>query len=456
MKDVYGLILAAGQGKRMKSKHAKVMHILKGKPIIDYCVEAAKSVTDDITVVVGSNREEIMEHLEDRAKFCIQKEQLGSGDAAKSAVAMLPDAGTVLVLPGDVPLISKETIGEFVTYHRDGGYAVTILSCIMDDPSGYGRIVRDAGGNVREIVEDRDASNEIKRIKEINSAVYCFELKYLKRALDMINNDNDQGEYYLTDTIAAVGGMGASVGAFIGDESELSGINDRVQLSDLERQMNREIVEGWMREGVTVVDPDTTYISREAVLGKDVVLQPGTMIEGASEICGDAVIGPYTRIVSSTVGSKTSVTYSIMLESSVGANCTVGPFAYLRPNSHVADKVKIGDFVELKNSNIGEGTKVPHLAYVGDADIGSGVNFSCGAITVNYDGKVKHRTKVADKAFIGCNANLVAPVEVAEGAFVAAGSTITDRVPENALGIARGRQTNIEGWVTKKFKKQGV
>ncbi len=456
MNDVCGLILAAGQGKRMNSKYAKVMHALKGKPIIDYCIEAAQGVTDDITVVVGSNREEIEDHLSGKVKLCIQENQLGTGDAVKSAVELLPDSGTVLVMPGDVPLIKQETIKRLLTYHRNGGYAVTMLSCIMRDPSGYGRIIRDSSGNVKSIVEDRDASSEIKLIKEINSAVYCFDAQCLKKSLNMIKNDNDQGEYYLTDTIAIIGDMGRTIGAFIGDACELSGINDRVQLSGLEKEINKEIVECWMRAGVTVIDPDTTYISAEAKFGRDIILKPGTIIEGSSVIADDAVIGPYTRIDSSSVGHGTSVTYSVMWDSSVGENCAVGPFAYLRPNSHVANKVKIGDFVELKNSSIGEGTKVPHLAYVGDADIGSGVNFSCGAITVNYDGKVKHRTKVGDRAFIGCNSNLVAPVEVEDRAFVAAGSTITDKLPKDALGIARSRQTNIEGWVTKKFKDQEV
>ncbi|TZE81384.1 bifunctional UDP-N-acetylglucosamine diphosphorylase/glucosamine-1-phosphate N-acetyltransferase GlmU [Calorimonas adulescens] len=453
MRDVYALILAAGQGKRMKSKHAKVMHVLNGKPIIDYCVEAVTGITKNVVVVVGSKRQEIMEYLGERVRFCIQEEQLGSGHAAKVSMDLFPDEGTIMVLPGDVPLIKKETLASLLEYHREGHYAATILSCIMEDPSGYGRIVRDNDGNVLSIVEDRDASEDIRKIKEINSAVYCFELKYLKNALEKINNHNDQGEYYLTDTIAIIKNENGRIGALMGNADELSGINDRVQLAEMEKRMNDAILKKLMRDGVTIMDPDHTYISGMAKIGKDVVIYPGTVIEGSSIIGEDCVIGPYTRIISSRIGKGTNISYSVVIESTIGDNTNVGPFAYLRPNSNIGDRVKIGDFVEVKNSNIGDGTKVPHLAYVGDADIGSGVNFSCGAITVNYDGRVKHRTRVADRAFIGCNVNLIAPVEIEEGAFVAAGSTITEKVPQKALGIARCRQTNIEGWVIKKFKE---
>lgn len=452
--NTYSIILAAGEGKRMKSKTAKPLQRVCGRTIIDRILDAAEGVgSEKNIVVIGHKAEDIRAHLKNRAEYAYQHEQLGTGHAVMQAIDKIPDDdGTVMVLCGDTPLVTSKALSAVLADHNSNGRAATVISAICENPFGYGRIVRE-NGSVARIVEEKDASADEKEIREINSGMIFFSAKKLKFALSKLKNDNAQGEYYLTDTIEILLNHGESVGAVTVDFEETLGVNDRIQLAEAERICNRREVLRVMKDGVTVINPDCTYISSDTVIGADTVIYPNCFIEGKSVIGEGCIIGPDTTIRNSTVGDNTSVERSVLTDSTVGSDTTVGPFAYMRPNSHVGSNVKIGDFVEVKNSSIDDGTKVAHLTYIGDADVGKRVNFGCGTVIVNYDGVNKHRTCIGDDAFIGCNSNLVSPVTVKRGAYTAAGSTITDEVPEDALAIARSRQVNKCGWVTKKRSK---
>ena len=360
--------------------------------------------------------------------------------------------GTVMVLCGDTPLITSDILSGVLNEHLSENRAATVISALAPNPFGYGRIVRE-NGNISRIVEQKDTTPEENEIREINSGMIFFDLDKLRTALEKLDNNNAQGEYYLTDTIEILLSMGEKVGASIVDFDATLGINDRVQLAEAGKLINRRNVERIMRGGVTVIDPDSTYIDDSVKIGMDTVIYPNCYIESGTTIGEDCIIGPSTTLKNAKIGSGTAVDRAVLLDCSVGDNTNVGPFAYMRPNSKVGSNVKIGDFVEVKNSSIDDGTKVAHLTYIGDADVGKRVNFGCGTVIVNYDGINKHRTTIGDDAFIGCNSNLVSPVTVKDGAYTAAGSTITDEVPENALAIARSRQVNKEGWVTKNRKK---
>ncbi|MDA3732764.1 bifunctional UDP-N-acetylglucosamine diphosphorylase/glucosamine-1-phosphate N-acetyltransferase GlmU [Niameybacter massiliensis] len=446
------IILAAGQGTRMKSNTSKVLHEIFHQPLVHYPIEAARYAgAEEVCLVVGHKAEEVMATFGETVQYALQTEQLGTGHAVMQAMDFIEDEGEVLILYGDTPLITAETIEKMLAFHRRKKNAVTVLSAIVDNPTGYGRIVRDESKHFVKIVEQKDATDEEKRICEINGGMYVFEAKLLKFALSKITNNNVQNEYYLTDTIEILLHEGYNVDAIaIMNPDDILGVNSRAQLAEATAIMKHRINTKHMDSGVTIIDPQNTYIDPSVVIGKDTIVEPGCIIEGNTSIGENCVIGFNTKIKNCVIEDEVCIESSVLTDSKVEKNAHIGPFAYIRPNSTIGEKVKIGDFVEIKNASIGKGTKVSHLTYIGDADVGSGVNFGCGTVVVNYDGQKKHRTTIKDNAFIGCNTNLVAPVTVEEGAYTAAGSTITKTVPKDSLGIARARQENKEEWVTKK------
>ncbi|MFO7154401.1 MAG: bifunctional UDP-N-acetylglucosamine diphosphorylase/glucosamine-1-phosphate N-acetyltransferase GlmU [Caldicoprobacter oshimai] len=449
-KRTFSIVLAAGEGTRMKSKRPKVLHQVCGYPIIEYVVRAASEVSDDLpVVVVGHRAEEVKQYLGERVRYAYQAQQLGTGHAVMMAQPLLKEVeGYVVVLAGDAPLIRGCTLQRMVQHAVQGGYGAVVLSAVVDDPTGYGRIVRNDDGDLERIVEHRDATEEQRQIKEINSSIYCFDAQLLFSSLERLNNRNSQGEYYLTDVIEIMKCQGIKVGVLVAqDADEVLGINTRAQLAEVDRKMRLRINRSHMDRGVTIIDPEHTYIGPDVVIGFDTVVYPGNVLEGSTIIGEDCVLYPNNRIVNSVIGNGVQLQASVVLDSRIGDKTTVGPYAYLRPGSVIGNSVRIGDFVEIKNSTIGDGTKISHLTYVGDAEVGNDVNLGCGVVFVNYDGVKKHRTVVEDKAFIGCNVNLVAPVRVGQEAYIAAGSTITEDVPGKALAIARERQVNKEGWV---------
>ncbi|WP_377887151.1 bifunctional UDP-N-acetylglucosamine diphosphorylase/glucosamine-1-phosphate N-acetyltransferase GlmU [Alkalihalobacillus sp. R86527] len=448
----YAVVLAAGQGTRMKSKLYKVLHPVCGKPMVEHVVDQLNALElKNIVTVVGHGAELVSEQLGKRSEYVLQEEQLGTAHAVMQAKDILSDKdGVTLVVCGDTPLITKETMDSLLSYHEEQTAKATILTAKADNPFGYGRIIRDENGSVQRIVEQKDANEAEQNVTEINTGTYCFDNKTLFETLQLVNNENSQGEYYLPDVVEILQQQGEVVAAYqTADFNETMGVNDRVALSRAEQAMKKRINEKHMRNGVTLIDPDATYISPDATIGQDSVIYPGTTISGEVVIGNETVIGPNSEIKDSKVGSNSVVKQSVVHNSEVGNDVTIGPFAHVRPSSEIHDGVKIGNFVEVKKSVMGEGSKASHLSYIGDAEIGKEVNLGCGSITVNYDGKNKYLTKVEDGAFIGCNVNLIAPVNVGKGAFVAAGSTITDDVPEQALSIARSRQTNKEDYASK-------
>lgn len=450
--EISAIIMAAGAGTRMKSEKSKVVHEICFKPLIKWVHCAAQAAgIDKIVTVVGHKAQQVKDCMGEDKIYATQTEQLGTGHAVMCAMPEIDDDGCVIVLSGDAPLITDETLKSAIEYHNKNRLSATVITAIVDNPHGYGRIIRDEDGNVKSIVEEKDATAAQKLVTEVNSGMYCFDTGLLRAALSDIKAENAQGEYYLTDTIEILIKNGYSVGAFtLADNEEIMGINDRMQLAHAQSVMQKRIVRRHQANGVTVINPDHTYIGADVKIGADTIIYPGCILEGSVSIGGGCIIGANCNIKDSTVGSGCEIISSVITNSDIGTGVHIGPFAYIRPNCSVGDNVKVGDFVELKNSNIDSGTKISHLTYVGDSDVGKNVNFGCGTVTVNYDSKNKHRTKIGDNCFIGCNTNLVAPVELKEGSYTAAGSTITENVPENSLGIARSRQTNKENWVLNK------
>ncbi len=451
------IILAAGAGTRMKSNKPKVLHEVCGIPMIEHVLRASESAgVSDSVVVIGHRAEEVRQKLSGRnLKFALQLEMLGTGHAAMQAVEKIPDEGAVLVLCGDTPLVRGETLEGLARCHREEENSVTVLTASFDDPFGYGRIVKDCEGKLLGIVEEKDADEDERSIKEINSGIYCFDAASLKESLKGLENENSQCEYYLTDTVSILRGLGKRAGTYeIDDPLEILGVNNRVQLSTAEQTMKSRINTKHMLAGVTIMNPADTTIGIDVEIEPDTVVFSGSQLKGATSIGPDCEIGPYAILENAQVGAGTTIRQSTVLDSSVGKDAKIGPYAYLRPGSTIENKVKLGDFVEVKNSTVGEGSKASHLAYIGDADIGKRVNISCGVVFVNYDGKNKHRTRVGDDVFIGCNVNLVAPVVVNNKAYVAAGTTVTESVPEGALCIGRSRQENKANWVERKWSAE--
>jgi len=446
------IVLAAGQGKRMKSALYKVLHPVCGKSMVEHVVDTVRSAScDRIVVVVGHGAEQVREKLGNAAEYALQAEQLGTGHAVLQTRPLLEaEDGITLVIYGDTPLITADTVEAMMNRHAADGAGATLLTARVQDPHGYGRIVRGADGSVARIVEHKDCTAEEAAIDEINAGTYCFDNRLLFAALDQVRCDNAQGEYYLTDAIGILQAGGARISAhLLEDPAEAIGVNDRVALGEAERLMRARINAGHQVNGVTLIDPAQTYIESDVAIGPDTVIYPGTMLRGRTVIGPDCRIGPGSDLTDTTVGAGATVRHTVTDRAEVGDDCQVGPFAYLRPGAKLARQVKVGDFVEIKNAVIGEGSKVPHLSYIGDAVVGAGVNIGCGAITANYDGYNKFVTEIGDHAFIGSNTNLIAPVKVGSSAYVVAGSTITHNVEDNDLAIARSRQVNKPGYAEK-------
>jgi bifunctional UDP-N-acetylglucosamine pyrophosphorylase / glucosamine-1-phosphate N-acetyltransferase len=450
------VILAAGEGKRMRSRQPKILHPLCGRPLIGYPLRAARTLADRIVLVVGPNADGLRALAGSDVQIVEQRERLGTGHAVQQAQAACA-AGTILVLPGDVPLLSGATLARLVDHHRATGAAATLLTAVVPDPQGYGRVLRQ-GGRVARIVEDRDATDDQKKVNEIGTSVYCFEAARLWPALGQVRPDNDQGEYYLTDVIGILARAGARLEAVVvEDPVDALGVNDRRQLAALATVQRRRILDRLMMSGVTIVDPASTYIDDTVTIEPDTVVHPQVVIEGGSTIGTDCVIQMGCHIAGSHIGNGVVFKpYCILTESVVDDGAILGPFCHLRPKSHVGAQAHVGNFVELKKTRLGRGAKANHLAYLGDATIGDRANIGAGTITCNYDGFKKHETRVGDGAFVGTNSSLVAPITIGDGAYIGAGSVVTKDVPPDALVVERSPRVVKEGWAARWRARHGA
>lgn len=451
------IVLAAGEGTRMRSRRPKVLHAIGGRTLVGHAIHAARGAhPEHLAVVVRHERDLVAAHvngLDPTVVIADQDEVKGTGRAVECGLAALPPdlEGTVLVTYGDVPLLASDTLLGLLAAHAESASAVTVITASLADPTGYGRILRDRDGSVAGIVEQRDATDAQRAITEINSGLYAFDAAVLRSALAEVGTDNSQGEKYLTDVLAIVRGRGLGVSAHLIDDLwQTEGVNDKIQLARLGAELNRRLVERAMLAGAIVVDPATTWIDADVTIGEDTVIHPGTQIHGATTIGADCVIGPDTTLTDVEVGDGAEVVRAQAVLAVIGAGASVGPFSYLRPGTELGAHGKIGGFVETKNAIIGTGAKVPHLTYAGDVTIGDGANIGAGTIFANYDGVTKSRSTVGAHSFVGSDSVLVAPVHVADGAYVAAGSTVTQDVGPGELAVARGRQRNVEGWVARK------
>jgi len=445
--DCSAVILAAGKGVRMRSELPKVLHQVAGKPLVLYIVEAVKAAgIENITLVVGHGREQVERSLVGLdLNFAVQAEQLGTGHALMQAANHINPQDTLLVLAGDTPLLHQEILRQILEFHAREKADATVLTCELEHPYGYGRVIREADGSFARIVEEKDANPVERLVKEINSGIYCFQAGAAFATLKGIKTNNAQGEYYLTEVLEILKKDGKKVLPLLLEaEEDIYGINDRIQLAYAEKIMRQRKNRALMQSGVTLIDPASTFIDNEVEIGSDTIILPFTMIEGKTVIGSDCQIGPNTRINDSRLGNGVVVENSRIKEAIVGDKCTIGPFAYLRPEANLAAGVKVGDFVEIKKSQIGEGSKVPHLSYVGDAFIGKDVNVGAGTITCNYDGKKKSVTVLEDGVFIGSNTNLVAPVTIGQNSITGAGSTISRNVPPDTLAVERAEQKHLK------------
>jgi bifunctional UDP-N-acetylglucosamine pyrophosphorylase/glucosamine-1-phosphate N-acetyltransferase len=449
------VVLAAGEGTRMRSARPKVLHELAGRTLVGHALAICAPLGADATlVVVGAGRDAVTAHLAEIAPSAtpvVQAEQRGTGHAARVALDAAPDLdGTVLLLPGDAPLLRTETVHRLVEQHRSSGAVATLLTAVLPDPTGYGRVLRDAAGGVTAVVEHRDATDEQREVAEINTSVYAFEAGPLRDALSRLSPANSQGEEYLTDVVGLFVAAGLPVGALVADATETAGVNDRAQLAAAHRAYNERLLADRMRAGVTVLDPATTWVDADVELAADVTLRPNVQLHGRTRIERGAEVGPDCTLHDTVVGEGALVVRAHCVGAELAAGAEVGPFAYLRPGAKIGPGAKVGTYVEVKGSELGPGAKVPHLSYVGDATIGAGANLGAGTIVANWDGLAKHRTTVGEHVRIGSNTVLVAPVTVGDGAYTAAGSAIVGEVGPGELGVSRARQRNIEGWVAKR------
>ncbi|KUG05196.1 n-acetylglucosamine-1-phosphate uridyltransferase / glucosamine-1-phosphate n-acetyltransferase [hydrocarbon metagenome] len=430
----------------MCSELPKVAHKAAGKPMIVHIIDIVKKAgIEDINVIVGHGREIVQGVLTgEKVKFVVQEKQLGTGHALLQAKANIDPGSAVIVLAGDTPLLRSSTIQQLINLHMQNNSPATILSAELNNPVGYGRIIRKADQSFFRIVEEKDATEEERQVREVNAGIYCFQAGQVFELLQKINTDNAQGEYYLTDVLELINNTKQAVNIIkMEDAQEMYGVNDRIQLAYVESILRKRKSLELMREGVTIIDPSSTFIDTDVIIKKDSIILPFTIIEGTTVIGSNCQIGPYSRISNSNIGNNVIIDSSRVNEAKIGNRCTIGPYAYLRPESELHDNVKVGDFAEIKKSVIGENSKIPHLSYVGDAIVGRGVNIGAGTITCNYDGRKKHQTIIEDQAFIGSNTNLVAPVRVGENATIGAGSTIAHDVPPDNLAVERAKQRNF-------------
>lgn len=452
MENRYAIILAAGKGTRMRSKLYKVLHPVAGKPMVEHIIERViETAPAQIVTIVGHGAEMVKEQLGARSQYALQAKQLGTGHAVLQAAEFLKGKkGTTLVISGDTPLLTTETLNNLFDYHQGKKASATILTAHADDPTGYGRILRDHVGIVEKIVEQKDATIEEARVQEINTGTYCFDNEALFAALEKIGTNNAQGEYYLTDIIEILKNEGKIVAAYQTDNFEESlGVNDRIALAQANEIMRLRINRFHMTNGVSFIDPKTTYVDAGIEIGSDTVLEPGVQLQGDTKIGSDCLIGAHSKIVDSVIEDNVEIKASVIEKSIVRKGADVGPNAHLRPLAEIGENAHVGNFVEIKKAVIGKGTKVGHLTYVGDATLGEEINVGCGVVFVNYDGKNKHHTTVGDHAFIGSSTNIIGPVAIGKNAATAAGSTITDDVPDSDLAIARARQVNKAGYAKK-------
>src|SRR5699024_2869260 len=457
MKKRYVVVLAAGQGTRMKSKLYKVMHPVMGRPMVGHVVDAALDAkVDRVITITGFGADVVKDYLGEKSEYVYQEEQLGTAHAVEQARDLLEGKeGTTIVISGDTPLLTAETIAELMDFHEKEDAKATVLTAMASDPFGYGRVIRAQDGSVDKIVEEKDASEEEKLVQEINTGTYCFDNEALFEILNKVDNNNAQGEYYLPDVVEILKDKKEIVSAYTLDNMDESlGVNNRVALSEATKIMKDRSNTQHMINGVTLIDPENTYIESGVKIGSDTVIEPNTYLKGDTVIGENVLIGMNTMIENSTIADNVEITQSVIEESTIHSGADVGPHSHLRPESVIGEDVHIGNYVEVKKSTIGKDTKIGHHTYVGDADVGENVNIGCGVVFANFDGKNKSKTIIGNDSFIGSNSNLVAPVNLGDNSFVAAGSTITEEIPSNALGIARARQVVKEDFYTNYFDKE--
>ncbi len=454
MPTITAVVLAAGQGTRMRSALPKVLHPVCGRPLVGWPIAAALQAGAQDVVVVDSPAGVLRDHLPDGVRSVVQPEPNGTGGAVQAATDELADGCVVVVLPGDAPLITAASIAALVEVHETSGAAATMATMILDDPTGYGRVVRDGDGNVERVVEtkaDGDATAEERLIGEVNSSIFAFDATLLKAALEHLTTDNAQNELYLPDVLVALREQGHDVAAYVLDDSdEALGVNDRVQLAQVRAIAQQRIHDAHGRSGVTIVDPASTLIDVTVTIGEGTTVEPSSFLRGATSIGRGCTVGPLTTLIDATLHDGVTIPHSYVVQAEIQDKASVGPFAYLRPGTILRERSKAGTFVEIKNSDVGAGSKVPHLSYIGDATIGVDTNLGAATITANYDGVNKHRTTIGDRVHTGVDTTLVAPVTLGDDVFTGANSAITKNVPEGALGIARERQTNHEGYAQRK------